>query len=158
MIISTPLVGVGRRNLDFGKGFYVTDIMEQAVSWASRPANMGKPQIVNVYNFDIDQLHQSQFNLKKFDAYDADWLEFIAACRAGNEVWKEFDVIEGGIANDRVFNTIELYLQGLILQNEALQRLNLEKPNNQICILNQVVADTLLQFTDCILIENHGNK
>ena len=32
--IEYPLVNVGRDNLDFGKGFYVTDIRNQAKTWA----------------------------------------------------------------------------------------------------------------------------
>lgn len=32
--VAHPLVSLGRRNLDFGKGFYVTDIKEQAQRWA----------------------------------------------------------------------------------------------------------------------------
>lgn len=41
-IISNPLAHIGRNHLDFGKGFYVTDLQQQAVSWAMRPANNGK--------------------------------------------------------------------------------------------------------------------
>ena len=31
MIVDHPLVNVGRKNLDFGNGFYLTDLEEQAV-------------------------------------------------------------------------------------------------------------------------------
>ena len=41
-VVENPLVGAGRNNLDFGCGFYVTDLEEQAISWASRPLNSGK--------------------------------------------------------------------------------------------------------------------
>ena len=30
MIVEHPLVSVGRKNLDFGNGFYLTDLEEQA--------------------------------------------------------------------------------------------------------------------------------
>ena len=43
MVVDAPLVGIGRHNLDFGSGFYVTDIEEQAISWATRPVNGSKP-------------------------------------------------------------------------------------------------------------------
>ena len=33
--VEYPLVGVGRENLDFGKGFYVTDIYAQAERWGA---------------------------------------------------------------------------------------------------------------------------
>ena len=32
--VAAPLVNVGRRNLDFGKGFYLTSLKEQAKKWA----------------------------------------------------------------------------------------------------------------------------
>lgn len=31
-IVANPLAAVGRKHLDFGQGFYVTDLEEQAVS------------------------------------------------------------------------------------------------------------------------------
>lgn len=39
-IIKQPLCHVGRDNLDFGRGFYLTDIKEQAMLWANRMANL----------------------------------------------------------------------------------------------------------------------
>ena len=146
VVVDNPLVGVGRANLDFGKGFYVTDLREQAISWASRPLNAGKPQLLNIYELDKEAILAANFQYKRFKAYDAEWLEFVVASRKSQPVWAAFDVIEGGIANDRVFNTIELYSQGLITQEVALQRLQYEQPNNQICIINQEVADRYLHY------------
>ena len=37
------------------------------------------------------------------------------------------------MANDKVFNTVELYFDHLIDKDEALRRLRYEKPNMQIC-------------------------
>ena len=39
----------------------------------------------------------------------------------------------GGVADDNVFNTVELYFDGLIDKKEALKRLRYEKPNLQDC-------------------------
>lgn len=36
MSVPSPLTGVGRRELDFGPGFYVTNLREQAERWARR--------------------------------------------------------------------------------------------------------------------------
>lgn len=68
------------------------------------------------------------------------------SCRSGSKEYSNYDVIEGGIANDRVFNTIELYFSNLIDKTTALQRLKFEKPNNQICFVNQKVMDKVLRF------------
>jgi hypothetical protein len=57
-----------------------------------------------------------------------------------------YDYIEGGIANDRVIDTINLYIQGLVDSATALQQLAFYKPNNQICLLNQELTDKYLCF------------
>jgi hypothetical protein len=36
--VEKPLCKIGQKNLDFGEGFYVTDIHSQAVSWAKNTA------------------------------------------------------------------------------------------------------------------------
>ncbi len=33
-IVEHPICLLGRQNLDFGQGFYVTDLREQALTWA----------------------------------------------------------------------------------------------------------------------------
>ena len=53
-IVRRPLCNAGRPNLDFGRGFYVTDLREQAVSWAERQsAGRGLESLLNVYELDI---------------------------------------------------------------------------------------------------------
>lgn len=42
-----------------------------------------------------------------------EWLDFILDCRNGSKIYLEYDVIIGGIADDRVYNTIELYQDDL---------------------------------------------
>ncbi len=158
-VVKEPLANVGRRNLDFGQGFYVTDLEEQAISWAARPFNAGKPQILNIYEFDNEQVSSSGFKVLHFEKYDGDWLDFVVANRRGMMLWKDYDMVEGGIANDDVFNTIELYLSELIPKEEAMKRLQYEQPNNQICILNQSVIDRFLHFVDAFEIrkeESHA--
>jgi hypothetical protein len=57
-------------------------------------------------------------------------------------------MIMGGIADDRVYNTIELYKDQLIGKDEALKRLQYYKPNHQICIINQEIIDKYLKFEE----------
>lgn len=143
-IITNPLCAVGRDHLDFGKGFYLTDIREQAVGWATRIANMGLPQWLNIYQ--LDEKILNNYCLKMFSAYDAEWLRFIAQSRMGQKPWEGYDFIEGGVADDRVVDTIEYYLNGDITEEMALRRLALHRPNNQICILNQTLIDNCLHY------------
>ena len=146
-IIRQPLAKAGRRNLDFGQGFYVTDLREQAVYWANRPLNDGRPHWLNIYELDMDVILSSDdYRYLIFENYDYKWLEFVVANRRGEKHWEEYDIIEGGIANDRIFNTIELYAAGLTPREEALERLRYEKPNNQLCLLNQSLINSHLEF------------
>lgn len=82
--------------------------------------------------------------------YNEEWLDYIIACRNGEDIYQNYDIVIGGIADDRIFNTLELYLDGLIDKTEALKRLKYEKPNNQICILNQKIIDDYLIFIECL--------
>lgn len=145
-IVRQPLVNAGRHNLDFGTGFYMTDLRDQAIYWANRPVNAGKPHWLNVYELDIETLQKDGYRHLKFDSYNYEWLEFVVANRRGEERWQSYDLIEGGIANDRVFNTIELYAAGLTAREEALEKLRYERPNNQICLLRQELVDRYLHF------------
>ena len=68
----------------------------------------------------------------EFDSYSEDWLDFILCCRSGKDT-TDYDLVVGGVANDNVFNTVELFFEGLIDKAEAINRLRYEKPNRQIC-------------------------
>ena len=52
----------------------------------------------------------------------------------------------GGVANDKVFNTVELYFDGLIVKSEAINRLRYEKPNMQICLRTENAIENYLHF------------
>lgn len=144
--VESPICGFGRNNLDFGKGFYVTDLREQAVMWASNMArNRKKRPVLNRYRLDIEAVLK-EFRCKVFKAYDAEWLEFIVANRSGKDVAGEFDFVEGGIANDRVVDTVNLYTAGLIELGSALRELSRHQPNNQMCILNQDIIGKYLIY------------
>ncbi|MBP5318742.1 MAG: DUF3990 domain-containing protein [Paludibacteraceae bacterium] len=148
--VDSPLVNVGRDGLDFGKGFYITRRMKQAEDWALRTARQRKESpVVNVYDFDIEEVVK-KYRFRKFDAYDAEWLNFIVLCRKGYDSSKEYDCVEGGIANDRVIDTIEGYINGTVDEHSALVELSKHAPNNQICILSQEVIDQCLKFKSII--------
>ena len=80
--IANPDLIHSRPDVDFGRGFYVTPLYEQAAKWCG---------------------------------------------------------------NDKVFNTVELFFDGLIDKTEALNRLRYEKPNRQICFRTEK-ALSLLHF------------
>lgn len=144
--VDKPLVKLGRKNLDFGQGFYVTDLRDQAVRWATRMATRRfSSPVLNTYTFDRESVREN-YRYLRFDAYDKDWLDFIVASRKGQQQWMAYDVIEGGVANDNVIDTVEDYIHGRMSAGAALTELAKHQPNNQICILNQEVIDRYLHF------------
>ena len=108
--IPSPKISYSRSRLDFGTGFYLTNIYEQARNWAVRFKYRHCPCIVNVFELDYETV-QKEYCIKTFEYYDKEWLHFIIRNREGQPV-KDYDVIIGGVANDRVFNTIELFQNG----------------------------------------------
>ena len=80
-----------------------------------------------------------------FTAYDGEWLDFITACRKGLP-HEQYDIIEGGIADDQVFDTVDLYFSGVYTKEQALAELREKKPNHQLCITSQRVMDEYLHF------------
>lgn len=155
LTVEYPLAGAGRENLDFGKGFYVTDMLTQAERWASimhlrRPNSTPK---VNIYELDVEKISSVEYKWLRFDSYNDDWLDFVVNSRLGKQPWIDYDIIEGGIANDRVFDTIENFMENQITREVALGRLRYEQPNNQICILNQRLIDECLYFKECITLK-----
>lgn len=147
--ISSPFVKIGRKKVDFGQGFYLTKLREQAELWAKaiaeRKGRNTKP-ILSVYEFDIDKLNNSHFRYKKFEEYNIEWLDYVVDCRKGGNQQQAFDIVEGGVANDNVIDTVEDYENGVITAEQALGQLKYKKVNHQICILNQEIVDLFLQY------------
>lgn len=144
--IENPICKFGRKNLDFGQGFYVTNLREQAVTWANNMArNRKMPAVLNRYRLDREAILQKA-RCKIFKAYDKEWLEFIVGNRTGQELAKDYDYVEGGVANDRVVDTINLYIAGLMELSTALRELSKHQPNNQICILSQDLINKYLEY------------
>ena len=151
-VIDTPLCKFGRPKLDFGQGFYVTDLKEQAIKWAQTVAlKRGEKPLLNIYQLDRDSII-AEARCKLFTAYDKDWLDFIVGNRQGKNPAKDFDYVEGGIANDRVIDTIKFYISGIMDENSTLRQLAFHKPNNQICILNQELLDNYLKYVRTVSI------
>lgn len=142
VLVDQPDTLHSRQFLDFGPGFYVTTLMDQAQKYGARFTRRGKDAFINIYELD-DNLQQ--WNVCRFDHYDEGWLEFVTACRSGKVVG-EWDIIIGGIADDRVFRTVDLYFAGDISKEECLRRLVFEQPNNQICIRTQRAIEHCLRF------------
>ena len=144
--IRTPDVLHSREHLDFGRGFYLTSLQEQAVKYGQRFLRKGEDAFLNTYEID-EELHG--FSRIVFDAYDGEWLDYVTACRKG-QPHAIYDIVEGGIADDQVFDTIVLYFSGIYTYEQALDQLRFKHPNHQVCITNQQLLDKHLHFIESI--------
>lgn len=133
--VPSPLVGLGRKKVDFGQGFYLTNLHEQAKAWAEtiaqRKGRNVKP-VVSAYTFDYPAVKNGEFRVKVFDSYNLEWLEYVIDCRHGGEMQKQYDIVEGGVANDNVIDTVEDYENGIITAEQALGQLRYKRVNHQI--------------------------
>ncbi len=153
--VSLPLVGLGRKKVDFGQGFYLTNLHTQAKAWAvaiaERKGRNAKPD-VSAYLLDYNSVKSCGFRVKVFDSYNLEWLEYVIDCRRGGEMQKRYDIVEGGVANDNVIDTVEDYENGIITAEQALGQLRYKKVNHQICVLNQKIIDKYLTFRNSEII------
>ena len=130
----------------------MTDIRKQAERWAERiGGRMGVVPVLNVYELHVSKAYE-KYRVLSFTDYDKQWLDFIVSSRNGEKPWQEYDLIEGGIANDHVIDTIEAYMNGYMTIEMALGQLARHRPNNQICLLNQNLIDDCLFFKNVELL------
>lgn len=149
VIVQLPDVDHSREKVDFGRGFYVTPVFAQASKWAERFKDSGGAAYLSVYEFDESAL--AAVRLLDFPDHSGDWLDFIVGCRMGNDAGG-YDIIRGGVANDKVFNTCELYLRGLISKETAIERLKFVEPNLQLCFKNNRIIKNTLFFCEGLAI------
>ena len=143
--IQAPDVSVGRKNLDFGKGFYVTTLREQAEKWAIRKAMRKDKPVVSVYEFDETGLF-----IKRFSGYTADWLNYVAANRSGMTTSQKYDAVFGHVANDDVANAVAEYMQYVNAGRAdettmafSIKQLSFQPHNDQLCFKTEKAVANL---------------
>lgn len=122
MKIEFPEIRKHRFTKDFSWGFYCTEIKEQAEKWASK----FNTSMINVYELrEIEAL-----NIKKFEDYSDEWLEFVVNCRSGNI--HGYDVVVGPMADDTIYDYIEAYTQGQMNKQKFFELMKFKYPTHQI--------------------------
>ena len=152
--IDKPDVDHSKRFLDFGAGFYTTADRSQAENWAIRKAvrQNGVPH-VNVYYLSDDL---SSYNSLLFDNENGAWFDFIAKCRKGDDLYKDYDYISGSVADDDVFATVDMYVRGIWDENRALSEIRYYKTSHQICLISQKLIDNELKFDSFYEVKDNG--
>lgn len=122
--VHTPNVTRGRRNTDFGKGFYTTTNYEQAARWAriKRDREEATKAVVTVYEFDENLLSSHDFNVMHYIGATEEWLHFIVNNRR-NSTPHAYDMVMGPVANDSLYATITMYEKGDLSAEAAIVQL-----------------------------------
>lgn len=140
--VENPDTTHSRKNIDFGQGFYLTSMKDQAVKYANRFKRREEDAYLSTFELPEELL---EWKVKVFESYNDEWLDFILANRNGDET-EYFDLIIGGIANDKVIDTLDLYVQGIYSREKTLGMLIYEKPNIQYCIRSDKMLKECLKF------------
>ena len=143
-VVRQPDILHSYRALDFGKGFYVTTVQEQAERWARRKASMvGGRAIVNQYQMDDDM---TELRVKRFPDDLSDWIEFVCDCRDGKLGYQDYDLIIGKVANDKVFRVVDMYHSGIWDKERAIMEIRAYPNYDQLAFITQIAIDKLLRF------------
>lgn len=127
---------------DFGQGFYLTVLKEQAEKMANRVARIyGGTPILNIYMIDDSFRQIDDLNIKDFGTETSEeWARFVrnnrnrkfvnfsdAECNFGNK----YDIVIGPIADDNMALLFRQYENGVITFQNMLNGIIYKKTSNQ---------------------------
>lgn len=134
--IPAPDVRYGRKNADFGPGFYLSGDLDFSHRWARY--RKGSTTVLNTYQLDLDGLRVKELSR------DGEWFETIFRNRAGYpDSLAETDVIVGLIANDTIYDVLGVTTSGLLPREKAMELLLLGPEYRQIVVKTEKAAAQL---------------
>ena len=126
---------------DFGRGFYMTEIKEQAERMAARVADrFGGVAYVSTFELNDNYINDKDLNILKFDTPTKEWALFVMNNRDRN--FKEFDnklyngdnrydMVIGAVANDDLVETLGLFRRGYMNVDELVKQIVYKHLSNQ---------------------------
>lgn len=119
---------------DFGQGFYLTDIRQQAIELSQKRATRdGGTAIVQEYEFDEALLDAPTIKVLRFDKPTTEWAEFIYKNRSRRSpiFHHDYDIVIGPIADDGVAYLLDRYEEGSYTIEELARELKYKRLNSQ---------------------------
>ena len=128
--IRNPDIHHGRKNADFGWGFYLTPDKEFTYRWARENA------VVNEYELDETGLEIHRFTRS------VEWFNYIYQNRRVQDGLTA-DVVIGPIANDTIFDTLGIISSGYLQPEDALKLLLVGPEYTQTAIKTEKAVSQL---------------
>ncbi|MCZ6913939.1 MAG: DUF3990 domain-containing protein [Rickettsia endosymbiont of Ixodes persulcatus] len=131
-----PIYKGSRQGTDFGAGFYCTESILMAKSWCS----LRNSKYINKYNLDLENLKIKEYEL------NLEWLLFVCFNRTNLDVniaTKDYDIIIGPTADDKLYRTVQNFLDNTYSVDETLNILNCMKIDKQINIISKKAIGNL---------------
>lgn len=127
-------LGKCRPYKDFGKGFYLTDIRDQAERMASRTVRIFKGQpTLTLFEFDLEAAINQGLKIKVFNSPDEEWARFVMANRNINhpQPAHDFDIVIGPVADDTIVRLLRMYVENYLTESQLVKELTFSKVTSQ---------------------------
>ena len=117
---------------DFGKGFYLTEIREQAEKMASRTAHIYEGEPI-VTEFEFDESALTKLSVKQFDGPNEEWALFVLANRSKEheQPTHSYDIVIGPVADDDIAQLFRNFNDGFINITMLVKGLKYKKVSSQ---------------------------
>lgn len=156
-IVEKPVYGLGKKNNDYGLGFYCTEIEELAKEWACQKPS--KDGYANCYELDIENLSVLDLSGEEFTTLN--WLAVLANnrnFRASSAVSKHgrdylldnflpdisnYDIITGYRADDSYFSFARAFVNNIISLAQLTEAMKLGKLGEQIVLKSKDSFDAI---------------
>ena len=178
VVVEKPLYGYGKKENDFGRGFYCTENIELAREWSCRTRTSG---YVNKYKLDVSDLDslvltcKTDYDLflwyyilvqnRRFDieygGIQERFLNFLSD-KYKNVNYNDKDIIEGFRADDSYFSYASAFLRNSISTDKLFYGMKSGKLGRQVVLKSRKAFDRLefisANKTDSKYIEKYFNR
>lgn len=116
---------------DFGQGFYLSPLYEQAMERALQTKALLQDGIpfVSIFEWNDEEAIRAGLSIKIFDGYSCEWAQFVLANRdrKADHPVHNYDIVIGPIADDGVTYQLRRYREGDLTMERLIEELKYAK-------------------------------
>ena len=157
LVINQIDLSVCRPHKDFGQGFYLTTIEDQAQKMAKRVSRIygGKPTI-NIYHFDESIFEKEILSIRRFDQPTIEWALFVTNNRndltdKDNNIEIKYDIVIGPVADDDLSVLFNLFSDGFIDETALMNGMKFKRLTDQYSFHTEKAISHLHKERDYIV-------